>query len=356
MMILDDHRSFSDLDRQNMLAHIDGLPDQLKTAWESGSKLPLPGVQTIERVVIAGLGGSAIGADLLAAYVLDRCRVPVFVHRDYGLPAWARGPETLVAASSHSGNTEETLDSFEQALHRSCTCLAITTGGKVADAAEKAGAAAWVFKHHGQPRSAVGFSFGLLLALFSRLDLIPDQAHEVENAVKAMHAQQGTIGAESPLRHNPAKRLAGQMIGRYVAFFGSGILAPVARRWKSQVNELAKAWAQFEFLPEADHNTLASALNPEELLGRTTTIFLQSSSDHPRNQLRSQLTRKVFMLDGLSTDFVEAAGDTPLAHQWTTLHYGDYASYYLAMLYGVDPTPVEALQSLKKEMEKSQIT
>jgi glucose/mannose-6-phosphate isomerase len=352
-MILDDHRSFADLDRQAMLAHIDGLPDQLNTAWESGSKMPLPGSEQIKQAVIAGLGGSAIGADLLAAYVMDTCRIPVFVHRDYGLPAWAQGPETLAVASSHSGNTEETLDSFHFAVQRSCTCLAVTTGGKLAEAGESSGAAVWRFEHSGQPRAAVGFSFGMLLALFSRLDLIPDQAKEVEKAVQAMKQQQETIGAESPLANNPAKRLAGQLFGRQVTFFGSGILGPVARRWKSQVNELAKAWAQFEILPEADHNTLASSLNPEEMLAKTTTIFLQSPSDHPRNQLRSQYTRKAFMLDGLSTDFVDAAGDTPLAHQWTTLHYGDYTSYYLAVLYGVDPTPVEALQSLKKEMEKA---
>jgi glucose/mannose-6-phosphate isomerase len=354
MIKLDDHRSFSELDRQNMLSHIEKLPGQLKTAWESGNKLPLPDSPKIERVLIAGMGGSAIGADLLAAYIQDVCSVPIFVHRDYGIPAWARGPETLVTASSHSGNTEETLDAFEQALQKGCTCLAVSTGGKLNEAAKNAGVTSWTFEHKGQPRSAVGFSFGLLLALFSRLNLIPDQANAVDMAVEAMGNQQETIGAESPLAKNPAKRLAGQMIGRHVSFFGSGILAPVARRWKTQVNELAKAWAQFEFLPEADHNTLASVLHPEDLLTRTSAIFLQSPSDHSRNYLRSQLTRKVFMLDGLSTDFVEAAGDTPLAHQWTALHFGDYVAYYMAMLYGVDPTPVEALQSLKEEMQKAQ--
>jgi glucose/mannose-6-phosphate isomerase len=352
-MILDDYRSFPQIDRQNMLSHIEELPDQLVKAWESGSKNRLPDSQKIEQVLITGMGGSAIGADLLSAYILDKCRTPVFVHRDYGIPAWARGAETLVVASSHSGNTEETLDAFDQAVQASCTCLAVATGGKLAEAGRNADVPVWIFEHQGQPRAAVGYSFGLLLALFSRLNLIPDQSEEVERAVNAMRKQQETIGAESPLSRNPAKRLAGQMIGRYVSFFGSGILAPVARRWKTQVNELAKAWGQFEFLPEADHNTLASALHPEDLLSRTTTIFIQSASDHPRNNLRSQLTRKAFMLDGLSTDFVEAAGDTPLSNQWTALHFGDYAAYYLALLYGVDPTPVEALQSFKEEMKKA---
>jgi glucose/mannose-6-phosphate isomerase len=135
-----------------------------------------------------------------------------------------------------------------------------------------------------------------------------------------------------------------------VAVFGSGILAPVARRWKCQINELAKAWAQFEFLPEADHNTLAGLLNPDENLARTMALFLCGPADHPRNRLRSDLTRKVFMLEGLSTDSFDARGDTPLANQWTTLHFGDYTAYYLAMTYGVDPTPVSALETLKQEL------
>jgi glucose/mannose-6-phosphate isomerase len=352
-MILDDYRSFSEIDRQNMLSHIEKLPEQLTNAWEIGNRMEIPRNQNIKQVLVSGMGGSAIGADLLSAYIQDVCSVPIFVHRDYGIPAWAQGPETLVVASSHSGNTEETLDAFGQAVQKRCSCVAVATGGKLAEAARQANVPAWIFEHHGQPRAAVGFSFGLLLALLSRLRMIPNQAEEIEKAVSAMREQQKIIGAESPLSNNPAKRLAGQMVGRYVTFFGSGILAPVARRWKTQVNELAKAWGQFEFLPEADHNTLASVLNPEDLLSRTMTIFIQSPSDHPRNYLRSQLTKKVFMLDGLITDSVEAAGETRLSQQWTALHYGDHAAYYMAILYGVDPTPVEALQSLKEEMQKA---
>ncbi|HEX2981329.1 MAG TPA: SIS domain-containing protein [Anaerolineaceae bacterium] len=131
----------------------------------------------------------------------------------------------------------------------------------------------------------------------------------------------------------------------------SGYLAPVARRWKGQISEVAKAWAQFEFLPEADHNTMAGLLNPEEMLEHILVLFLRSSAEHPRNRLRSDLTRKGFMQEGLNTDFIDAAGDSPLAHIWTTLHMGDYCAYYLAMAYGVDPTPVEAIEGLKAEMK-----
>jgi glucose/mannose-6-phosphate isomerase len=352
-MDIDDHISFKSLDRQDMLGHIDSLPAQLQTAWELGQEQSLPSWEGIERIVIAGMGGSAIGADLLAAYVEDKCPVPLAVHRDYGLPAWAKGQGTLVIASSHSGNTEETLSSFQKALETGCRCLALTTGGQLAQATRESDMALWTFKHSGQPRAAVGFSFGLLLALFSRLNLIRDPQEEVMEAVKAMQKQQEDIRAEIPAVHNPAKRMAGQLVGRWVSVFGSGLLNPVARRWKGQISEIAKAWAQFEFLPEADHNTLAGTVHPEEILQHTTALFLQCPADHPRNRQRLELTRKIFMLEGISTDFMNAKGSTPLGHQWTALHFGDYSAYYLAMMYEVDPTPVEALEGFKKEMQAS---
>jgi glucose/mannose-6-phosphate isomerase len=350
MMNLDDFTKFKEIDTQNMLAEINGLPDQLSRAYQLGLTQKLPAWDGIRNVLITGMGGSAIGADLLSAYVADSCPVPLYVLRDYSLPAWAQGSQTLVVGSSHSGDTEETLSSFEEALQRGCRCLAITTGGKMGELAARNKAAIWKFQHAGQPRAAVGYSFGLLLALLVRLGLVTDPAPELEKAVAAMRQQQESLKAEVPAVHNPAKRMAGQLMGRWVAVLGSGILAPVARRWKGQLSEVAKSWAQFEFLPEADHNTLAGVVNPEERFAQMMVLFLRSSLEHPRNQLRTELTRKGFMVEGLNTDIVEAFGDTPLAHIWTALHFGDYMAYYLAMAYEVDPTPVAAIENLKGEM------
>lgn len=351
-MNLDDLSQMQRIDAQNMLGEIDALPDQLAAAYALGQSLPLPTASAISQVVISGMGGSAIGADLLSAYIADSCPVPVNVHRDYGLPAFARGPETLFIASSHSGNTEETLDAFAHAQQRGCTIVSICTGGELAARAAEAGIPLWQFNHAGQPRAAVGFSFGLLLALFERLGLIPRQAAAVESAVSAMKAQQASLRAEVPAALNPAKRYAGQLVGRWVTVFGSGVLSPVARRWKGQINELAKAPANFEFLPEADHNTLAGIINPADLLSaRTLSMFLRAPSDHARNALRAEITRQTFMLEGLNTDFYLAKGDTPLAQQWTALHFGDYLAYYLAIAYNTDPTPVNALIQLKSALK-----
>lgn len=352
-MNLDNLSTLTQIDSHNMLAEINGLPDQLETAWKIGQTFPLPQLTGIQQVLIAGMGGSAIGADLLTAYAAPLCRVPIVVHRNYGLPAWAYGEHTLVIASSHSGNTEETLDAFHEAGQRGCLRIAITTGGTLAEIAQTQNLPLWQFAHKGQPRAAVGYSFGLLLALLSRLNLIANPEPDLNDALAALRTQQAHLRAEVPAVHNPAKRMAGQLYGRWVAVFGSDVLEPVARRWKGQISELAKTWAQFEALPEADHNTLAGVHYPPEGLMHTFTLFLRAPSYHPRNRLRANLTKKIFMLEALNTDFFDAPGETRLAHLWTALHFGDYMAYYLAIAYGVDPTPVEAIETLKTALKEA---
>lgn len=357
-MDLDDLSFLKQLDTQDMLAHIAGLPDQLQAAWDLSQTQPFDGLESsgdsLRQVIICGMGGSAIGADLVAATVMDTCPVPIIVHRDYGLPGFAKGPETLVICSSHSGNTEETLDAFETAQENGCHILAISTGGKLSEKARAAGYPVWTFEHKGQPRAAVGFSFGLILGALSRLGLVNEAGVNVDGAVAAMKSQAAALGPEITVFQNPAKRMAGQLMGRWITVVGAGALTPVARRWKGQFNEVAKAAANFEFIPEADHNTLAGLLNPADVLqSHVVGIFLRAPSDHPRNRLRLDMTRQAYMLEGLSIDGYTAKGDTLLAHIWTALNFGDYVSYYLALAYGVDPTPVDALENLKAALKNA---
>jgi glucose/mannose-6-phosphate isomerase len=349
-MDLNNHTRFATIDKQNYLGEIENLPDQLDYAYRQGLNSDLPEYRGIHNVLIAGMGGSAIGADLLVAYAAPISQVPIVVQRNYVLPAWARGPETLVVASSHSGNTEETLAAFDQAVKNGCRIFTLSTGGKLAEKATGGGVPLWTFVHPGQPRAAVGFSFGLLLALLAKLGLLPDPTAELNGTITAMRKQQAELKVDLPVVHNLAKRLAGQLVGRWVMVFGSDILEPVARRWKTQVNELAKAWAQFEVLPEADHNALAGLVQPENGLSSAMALFLRGSSCHPRNMIRTDLTKQAYMLEGINTDFIDALGDSPMAQQWTALYLGDYVAYYLAMLYEIDPTPIPALEGFKKQL------
>ncbi|HUF38528.1 MAG TPA: bifunctional phosphoglucose/phosphomannose isomerase [Anaerolineales bacterium] len=351
-MFLDDPFLYKHHDPSGMLAEIERLPDQLEEAWRLGKDQPLPEVIEIDRVVIAGMGGSAIGADLLGGLIGPVCPVPLLTHRDYGLPGWAAGHRTLVIASSHSGNTEETLSAFDEAVRRGCTVLSVSTGGKLKRRAEEAGAPHWSFEHTGQPRAGVGYSFGLLLAALTRLRLAGDPSADLAEAVEQMKVQVENLGSGIPAVQNPGKRYGGQLMDRSFVVFGAEFLAPVARRWKTQVNEHAKAWAHFEELPEADHNTLEGVKMPVGAATGAFAMFLLAPGYSERIARRMDLTRQAYMLEGVSTDFYMARGKSRMAQMWTAVQFGDYVAYYLAIAYGVDPTPVETLESFKRELQK----
>ncbi|HKZ54303.1 MAG TPA: bifunctional phosphoglucose/phosphomannose isomerase [Anaerolineales bacterium] len=349
-MNLDDVERFRELDPSAMLNKIDTLPDQLEAAWKMGHELPLVPVVRLRHIVIAGMGGSAIGGDLLTAYSSRHARAPIVVWRDYDLPAFAAGPETLLIASSHSGDTEEVLSSFEKGISQGVTIMAVTTGGELGRRARRSGVALWRFDHPGPPRTAVAYSFGLLLAAVHRLGVIADPSEELADAVSAMRRQQAHLRAEVRAVQNPAKRVAGQLMERWPVILGAGVLAPVARRWRTQINEVAKAVAQSEELPEADHNLVAGLSQPEPLLARIVTVFLRGSLDDQRHRARIEATRQLLMVEGINTDFIDAAGETRMAQLWTCLHFGDYVAYYLAMAYGLDPTPIAAIEALKERL------
>jgi glucose/mannose-6-phosphate isomerase len=318
-----------------------------------GQALALPATyRNAAHIVMAGMGGSGIGGELTFALVAPESSLPILVLRDYGLPAFV-GPDTLVVGLSHSGNTEETLSACEAGLARGARLLAITGGGKLAALAASNGAPVWRFEHDGPPRSAVGYTFMLTLAALAKLGIVSTKTEDVAEAVAALRGQQESLGAESPVTRNPAKRMAGQLMDRIVAVFASDYLAPVARRWNGQITEIAKAWAQFVELPEAGHNQVVGTLYPEALVSKFMVLFLRSAYNHAQNKRRSEVTREIYMTAGFNTDAIEATGQSPLAHMLTALHYGDYVAYYLAMCYGVDPTPTPQIDYLKEQMARA---
>jgi len=351
-MNLDDLDHFKKLDKNNMLAQIDGLPDQLQTAWDLGQAQPLPDFKDIQNIIISAMGDSAIAAELVAASVSSSMQLPLTLRRGYGLPAFAKGKQTLVVCCSHSGNTEEVLDSFDAAIKNNCSILVISTGGELTKRASEKNISIWKFDSNDTvDTAAIAYPYGLLLALFSRLGFVPDPADDVAEAIAMMKRSQQHIVAEVIAAKNPAKRYAGQLVGRWVTFVATENLAPVARRWKTQINQLAKAGANFEIIPEATHNTLIATVNPNSTLNaHTMTLFMRAASDHPRNLMRSDMMRKAFMLEALNTDVIDARGKSVIAHLWTLIIFGDYMAYYLAMAYGADPSEENAILNFKKSL------
>jgi glucose/mannose-6-phosphate isomerase len=350
-MNLDDLARMDALDPGGMRRMIDDLPEQLALAWDRSASLPLPQAEPPTHLVFAGMGGSAIGADLAVVHARAQAQASVGVWRDYGLPGWISGPSTLVVISSHSGNTEEALTAYRRATEVGARRVVFTSGGDLARLAAERGDPLWPIDHPGPPRAAVGFSFAYSLRVLARLGQVEDPTRDFGRAVQAMREQREHFRAESPVVKNAAKRMAGQLMDRWPIIFGGGVLAPVARRWRTQINELAKAPAQQEEIPEADHNAVAGTTGPMSLIGKTMAVFLRAPADDPALVRRVEATRHILMVEGYNTDAVDGIGESKLAQQWTCLHYGDYAAYYLAIAYGVDPTPIPAIEQLKEELK-----
>lgn len=354
-MNLDDLDRMRAIDVDDMLSHIDALPDQLDNAWEAAQALPLPESHQAPRlIVLCGMGGSAIGGDLAAAVVAPTSPAPFVVLRGYDLPAFVAGPETLVIASSHSGNTEETLSAVEIARERGARLLAVTTGGQLAEHAARHGYPLWQFDYKSQPRAALGWSLGLLLGLADRLKLAPGLGDALAGAVALLRETAQGYGAGSGLATNPAKRTAGQLIGRVPVFVGAGIFEPVARRWKCQLNENAKVWAEYEPMPETNHNAVAAIGFPADNSVQLSAIFITSpAQDHPRVRLRHELMYTMCLQNGIMADTFQPQGDTPLARLLHAIQFGDYLSYYTAIGYGADPTAIAPIVELKDQLARS---
>jgi glucose/mannose-6-phosphate isomerase len=354
-MYLDNLARFAQLDSQNMRSYIDGMPDQFDTGWAHGQTLPLPeSFSQIDRIVIVGMGTAALAGEMLAALAADTCKIPILVSRSYDLPAYAEGQRSLVIGISHAGDDEEVLSALEVAEARGTQILVITTGGVVAQRAEKEGVTLWAYQFEGPERAGLALIFSLLLALVSRLGLVKDLSEDVAEAVRAMRQRVGIFGAESITPRNPAKRMAGQLIGRIPVIYGAGIMAPVARRWKTQINENGKSWAQWEEMPEINHNAASGIHFPHPVLTKVAIVMLTSPQfDHPRVTMRQELTRELYMQHGIAMDTLKGRGSSRLCQIMTQVQFGDYVSYYVAMSYEVDPTPVLSVDQIKEKLALS---
>ncbi len=353
MRDLDAHDQFARLDPQGMLTSIAELPQQCEHGWSLALQLRLPdGYRQPREIVLLGVGGSGIGGDLLRTLLLQECPVPIVVHRDYALPAFV-DRNTLVVVSSYSGNTEEALIGFEAALHSEARVLAISTGGELSRRASERGLPLWTFHYQTQPRAALGYSLMFLLGAIQHLGLISDKSSDVAEAVAVMRDWQNQIRESVPEAENPAKQLARRLHHRLPVVYAAEHLSEVARRWKGQFNENSKSWGVFDVLPELDHNTVVGYPLPPGLSRLAHVVTLTSPMNHPRVLLRFDITRELLQRHGYSCDMVEARGQSPTAQMLSAIHFGDYVSFYLAMLNGVDPWAIGNIEFVKSRLQDS---
>ena len=353
MVNLDDASTYRELDKLGMLDKVHEFPGECQRAWEKVQGFAVPkGYSKINKVVILGMGGSAIGADVVRRLALLEAKVPVWVQRDYDLPLIV-DEKTLVIGSSYSGNTEETLSAFKQSLKTGAKKLVITTGGELKRIAEAEGIPVFIIDYKAPPRAAFAHSFVPLVGIFQKIGLLSDKTADLEEALQVMNKLAKELAETSPSPANPAKRLAAKLYGRIAVVYGAGVLSEVAQRWKGQMNENGKSLAFYEVLPELNHNAVVGYEFPVEAKKSVIALLLRCNLLHPRTLIRYEATSKLLEKAGISYEFVEAEGRTALAQMMSLILLGDYVSFYLAMLNRIDPTPVPSIDFLKGYLAKS---
>ncbi|MBM2826126.1 MAG: Bifunctional phosphoglucose/phosphomannose isomerase [Dehalococcoidia bacterium] len=353
MHILDDQETYRRVDPSGMRDLIRGLHLQCLDAWTRAKALPIPPeYRGVNNIVVSGMGGSAIGGDIVRAIAYEESPVPFSVLRDYTLPAFVDS-NSLVVASSYSGNTEEVLSVFDQALERRAKVMALTAGGRLLESTQRLGLPTYVIPYKGPPRTAVGHGVMPLLWLLCTLGFLTDKEADVEETTAVLESLSQELSEETPYSRNPAKMMAAKLHGRLALVYGAGILSPIASRWKAQMNENGKSWAFHELLPELHHNAVAGYRFPEWLAQKVLVIFLASSSHNHRIQERYRITQTLLDEAGVEYERVDAVGKCSLSQTLSAALYGDYVSLYLAILNGVDPTPVDALDFVKGALNSS---
>ncbi|HSK49033.1 MAG TPA: bifunctional phosphoglucose/phosphomannose isomerase [Solirubrobacterales bacterium] len=323
-----------------MIDDVLSLPDQLRDAlWRIESARLEPGEAA--GVMVCGMGGSAIGGDLAAAALGDRLTKPLLTVRGYGVPAWTT-PEWTVLCSSYSGATEETLACFDAAEALGARRLVVSTGGPLVDRAREAGVPVVGLPGIFQPRVAVAYMFVAAAEVAALAGIAPRIHIEIDTAAAFLADQAEALRAR-------AAEIAAEIGEAVPVIYGAGPTIPVARRWKTQVNENVKQLAFCSELPEADHNEIAgwSRVDPGAQLA---AVFLEDPDLHPRERRRCELTAEVLGKSAAAVVRVEAEGETRAARLlWATM-LGDLVSLSLAEAHGVDPEPVEPIERFKEAM------
>lgn len=352
-IMLDQTETYEKLDPEGMGSRIRELPETILNAWNQAEAFAVPEYAGIDKVLILGMGGSAIGGDLVRRLLMEESKAQITVLRDYDLPGWV-DERTLVVGSSYSGNTEETLSAFTQALETPAKKLVITTGGRLLELAEEHGIPAFVFDYKAQPRAAVAWGVFPLLSFLVRFGLAGDKNADVSEAAVVTEQFARKIEPVKPLSHNLAKETAYKFYGRIPVIYGAGIAVEVAYRWQTQFNENSKQWAFAQVLPELNHNAIAGYQLPEALVPSLSVIMLRSNHLSPRIIRRMQVSAELLTRAGARVGYGDGRGISPLAQMMSLVLLGDYVSYYLALLNNADPSPVENIAYLKQKLAESE--
>ena len=339
-------------DPENMFNSIWTFPDNLKEAYTLGENISLNNsYKNVETIVVAGMGGSAIGGDVLSVLENENFKMPIIICRGYSLPNWVNN-KTLVICSSYSGNTEETLSSMEDALKKNAMICGITTGGELADRLSEIGKDIVLIPSGLQPRAALAFSFIPMAKLLEKAQIIKlNMKGWLNNTISTLSEARELYSLED--QDNPVYELAQQIYNKIpIIYADNSTLGVAAIRLKGQICENSKMLAYHNELPEMNHNEIVGWEKNTDLLHKLFVIWLSDINDNERVKYRKEITQNILNEEGIDQFVIEITGNSFQERFLHSIHYGDWLSFWCAILHETDPSPVEKITRLKNELKK----
>jgi glucose/mannose-6-phosphate isomerase len=350
-MVLDDVERIKQIDKNNMLLFCVEASKHYEKAAKLAKTISVdyPKPQTI---VVAGMGGSAIGGELLKDWSRDKATVPIEVCREYTLPEYAN-KNTLVFVVSYSGETEESLSVFLDAAKRKCKRICISSGGTLQQFAEKLSLPYLRVPSEMAPRATLPYLFIPTLVMMEKIGLVKGVASEVSETIKTLKHVSEANSPEKPLKDNFSKTLASNVCGTIPVVYGFGFYRAVAQRFKTQFNENSKVPAKWEFFPELNHNEIVGWEAVKELAKCFSVILIRDDDEPEAIRMRIEATKELIREQSMKTFEVRSLGKNILAKMASVICIGDFTSVYLAVLRRIDPTPVKTISLLKERIKQS---
>jgi glucose/mannose-6-phosphate isomerase len=354
MNVLDNPQEIKGLDKSNMIGSLKSLGKQLDVSFREARALSIPaGYKAVKNIVVTGMGGSGLGPHFIRS-VFD-VSLPMQVVNDYKLPSFVDGA-SLVIASSYSGNTEETLSAFGNADQKQAKIVGIAAGGKLVELLKRKNLPFYQFdpKYNvcGQPRMGLGYSIGGILGLLKKLEFANFSEADLENVLETINRASESFSIESPPAANPAKDLATKLVGKIPIILAADFLAGNAHIFANQTNENAKVFAAYFLLPEINHHLLEGTKFPESLGQTIKAVFLETSLYSQKVQTRIKVTKDVLEKAGVELVSYQIKATNKTQAAFETLAFSSWASFYLAVAYGIDPTPIPNVDYFKDQLAK----
>jgi glucose/mannose-6-phosphate isomerase len=350
-MMANDIEKITMIDKANMLDGLARFPEQIKESLTIAEVVQHFNFLKIDNVVVAGMGGSAISGDIVLSLFRDTLDVPLIVNREYDLPKWAN-KDTLVICISYSGNTDETLSSFKIASQKKCKILCISTGGKLQDLAEKRRIPFIKIPAGIQPRAATAYLLFPSIIFLKKIGLLKTAIEtDIEETIAVTTDFVTLNKKEVPEENNLAKQLAKKMFNTIPQIYGWEVYTPIAKRWRHQLNENSKIIARSDIVPECNHNDIVGwSGNPDISKQFSCILFRDKDKETIDMTTRLNFMRDLFHNTAGNVIEVSPKGKSQLAKMMYLMCLGDFTSCYLAVLRGINPSPVDIITELKKRL------